>query len=50
MSEKFDTSTKLDVEINKSIPVAGGIGWWQRRCSGNFAWYRSTLWTRAYER
>ena len=25
MSEKFDTSTKLDVEINKSIPVAGGM-------------------------
>jgi 4-diphosphocytidyl-2-C-methyl-D-erythritol kinase len=25
MSEKFDTNTKLDVEINKSIPVAGGM-------------------------
>jgi 4-diphosphocytidyl-2-C-methyl-D-erythritol kinase len=25
MSEKFDTSTNLDVEINKSIPVAGGM-------------------------
>ena len=25
MSEKFDTSTSLDFEINKSIPVAGGM-------------------------